>query len=1279
MARIEVRLNVGDGRLRTLASQLRSLDKQLDRAYTKGINNNGTISNRDLTNLQRNFSAFNSASNNAHDSLSQALQSAQLDGNQRKVNHIATQLKQLTEAQRASSELFNSDRFNTVNNFKVSSSPIFRDPQFTQQNNELKNQIHYLSRSIGQLNGQSTILNGRFDTSANSGVMTYERYQGYQQTANTLGHTIDVRQHDLNQLRNQYQSELTDLQSKRADLQEKNSNGTATTKDIQQRSALDEQIDALSKYRSQMIAMERTLDQATRTVHTAKSKISAAPDSGVKILAPRNSLRGFLHEHSSRIFRDMLVGGLATGGALVHTGDQLRLNTFDNIKPVAYARGGNDGSVMDQLGRVGYPQGYDIEQESKFLNAYTSSTGNAHLSNKQMGRLLRNWGGLARYNGAKESTTQQLEYIVGLTANYHNSSDTARMANVIQNELTHSHMSAKANEQQKALANMYQFASQSAGGLSYSGQRDIAGFQGQMAKLGSDMQGQAGQQAYQGLASAFNPMSKQARMIWAGNDPEYRSEHGQAVLMERMQKAPEHPYYYKQPISNLLAHAATETKNPREQRRIAAMNLVELSGNQLSPDQAEKLVKAYQEGKFTKKNIRKITKGNGKGHKREYDLSSTKGRQQYFASYRNMAQKTSRALDQLRKALARINNTWWFAPIIGGAIKGGAMSAGSSILKSIFKSLIGGGKGKVAATATEDVAKSGGIRKLLEHIPKGKAGLLIAAMIVGGSLLDGGNAHADSRKTNDDSSKKKRGSNVWSQQNRGLTGGQSARQVRRQRHKVDHDMMNGNWRRPGQYTSGPLYGGAGSRPRSSSTREGLGQSRISRHVNPYGTAPLIDRKHSGSYYMKHQPGAGRPPKYGPGKGNNSLTAGVTQGQNQGLTGGRRASIHHRQLDRSNWRNDKRAIGGPVVGATRSSFSKSSSSRSNKSKPKVNPYGTVPLIDTKHKYNSPNSMKGFPGVGKSGKYGPQKGGSYLTAGLAGPVEGQTARKKSTNLAEIAKTVKNQRKHLWHEEWNLIRRLNTFWDVWLRHVKENAGNNKSSDDTDAGSDSGDHKKSPEEWKPDIKKAAKAMGVNVTDQQVDEIVSLIQHESGGDPTITQGVQDVNSARGDPAIGLLQFIPETFNTYAVKGHHNIRSGYDQLLALFNDSTWSSDINPGGGWTPHGNPRKATGGIVEHATGGRFGRAAVQAQPSQPDQQAVVDIATIKQMTAIRHPVNYIKTDRKPAKFNVNIKINSQAKKSRQQIINETIQQVYGDWIASKQINNTADYFSNETSGLFV
>jgi len=114
----------------------------------------------------------------------------------------------------------------------------------------------------------------------------------------------------------------------------------------------------------------------------------------------------------------------------------------------------------------------------------------------------------------------------------------------------------------------------------------------------------------------------------------------------------------------------------------------------------------------------------------------------------------------------------------------------------------------------------------------------------------------------------------------------------------------------------------------------------------------------------------------------------------------------------------------------------------------------------------------------------------------------------------------------------------------------------------------------WIPVIKRAAKVMHVNLTAAGLSKILSNMQHESGGNPTIVQTVDDINMRRGDPAIGLLQFIPETFRAYAVRGHGNIRSGYDQILALFNDRTWFSDIAPGGGWGPTGGRRYANGGF---------------------------------------------------------------------------------------------------------
>lgn len=113
----------------------------------------------------------------------------------------------------------------------------------------------------------------------------------------------------------------------------------------------------------------------------------------------------------------------------------------------------------------------------------------------------------------------------------------------------------------------------------------------------------------------------------------------------------------------------------------------------------------------------------------------------------------------------------------------------------------------------------------------------------------------------------------------------------------------------------------------------------------------------------------------------------------------------------------------------------------------------------------------------------------------------------------------------------------------------------------------------WRKYIVRAAEQMHTSVNGTQIAKILSMISGESGGNPTITQQIHDINSANGDPAQGLLQFIPPTFNAYAAKGHHNIKNGYDQLLALFNDRNWRSDIHFGGEWGPTGGRRFARGG----------------------------------------------------------------------------------------------------------
>lgn len=123
-------------------------------------------------------------------------------------------------------------------------------------------------------------------------------------------------------------------------------------------------------------------------------------------------------------------------------------------------------------------------------------------------------------------------------------------------------------------------------------------------------------------------------------------------------------------------------------------------------------------------------------------------------------------------------------------------------------------------------------------------------------------------------------------------------------------------------------------------------------------------------------------------------------------------------------------------------------------------------------------------------------------------------------------------------------------------------------------GSQNKSASKWKSDIKRAAKQMKVNLSGRELNGIIAQIQRESNGNAGVTQGnIGDINNLRGTPAQGLLQYVPSTFKSYAVKGHKNIKNGYDQLLAFFNNSNWRRDLPYGkSGWGPSGSRRFATG-----------------------------------------------------------------------------------------------------------
>ena len=63
---------------------------------------------------------------------------------------------------------------------------------------------------------------------------------------------------------------------------------------------------------------------------------------------------------------------------------------------------------------------------------------------------------------------------------------------------------------------------------------------------------------------------------------------------------------------------------------------------------------------------------------------------------------------------------------------------------------------------------------------------------------------------------------------------------------------------------------------------------------------------------------------------------------------------------------------------------------------------------------------------------------------------------------------------------------------------------------------------------------------------------------------------ANGNPAQGLLQFVLSTFRRWAIPGHGNILSGFDQILAAINalehggEGGWSN-VGQGHGWASGG------------------------------------------------------------------------------------------------------------------
>lgn len=720
MSQYTVKLDIGDGRFKSLASQLNRLNKEIDRVYQRGQDNNNTVSDKDLTNLQSHLSGLVQAINDKKQQANEQLDQARLVNATDQIAKYLDELKELTDASEESNQLFSSYKFNQVNNHRVTSSRAFRTNDFDKLNSDFQHDLTDLKDSVGKLSNRSKILERRWDRGVHNGAVTYERWQKYQDQNQTQSNEYDIYSNQYQELKNRYDSQLQQLTKERNILNNRIQSGSGSKDDITKRSALDEQIIKMRKVDQTLNDLENTLNNTGARINLSNTKLHDKQTTETVVLPAKDSLKGFFDTHKRILTRSAIVGSVGSTIRAYNTGNSLILNNFDNVKSTAYASGLGENKVENTLADAGYSMGYGLDEMGTYLNNYTSATGNANLSQNQIKDVTKSWAGLSRYSGANDSTTQNLEYVSAMTS-LAGTKEFSSLANAIQNEITNSKMQAKANEQQQALANMYQTAFTTSGStLTTKDQKELAGFQGIMAQTGkSELQGQQGAQAYAGLVSAFQPSNVASLRLFTGNNPAYQTREGYAQAIFDMQDASKHPYKYKTAIDNLVRGAKTQARTKKGVTTIASANLYQLSkdnGGNLSPQQAKDLVELYQKGKFTKKNVNKIIKGNGKGNKDKYDKTGAKTIQQQQKALQESEIKASHALNHFTHKLNWINKTFWVSNLFSGA--GTAM--GVSLLGDLGVGLIYGGYVKRGYQKMRGSISSRGFKGTLSAI-KGKS------------------------------------------------------------------------------------------------------------------------------------------------------------------------------------------------------------------------------------------------------------------------------------------------------------------------------------------------------------------------------------------------------------------------------------------------------------------------------------------------------------------------------------------------------------------------------
>ncbi|WP_285651570.1 transglycosylase SLT domain-containing protein [Actinomycetospora sp. NBRC 106375] len=84
---------------------------------------------------------------------------------------------------------------------------------------------------------------------------------------------------------------------------------------------------------------------------------------------------------------------------------------------------------------------------------------------------------------------------------------------------------------------------------------------------------------------------------------------------------------------------------------------------------------------------------------------------------------------------------------------------------------------------------------------------------------------------------------------------------------------------------------------------------------------------------------------------------------------------------------------------------------------------------------------------------------------------------------------------------------------------------------------------DWIREAQAVLQAKGVPMDKMDPDDIATIIDHESGGDPEAINNT-DSNAAKGTPSQGLMQTIGPTFDSYKLDGHDEITDPIDNIIA---------------------------------------------------------------------------------------------------------------------------------------